>query len=253
MKKKLIIIFVAFMFATFLNVSFAQKTTDSPTPTTTDLQAKVDELKSKIASKVAQLKLVEKRGIYGKVVDSTDTQITVVNANNQNRYVDVDELTKFSSANSKSFGISDIKKGMMLSILGLYNKDSQRLQARVIYEDSPLPNFISGAIYSIDNKNYTFVVAKENGAKNLIDVESISKTLTYSQDTLTKSGFSKIELGETVIVVGYPDKVDKNKTLASRIFLFPEISANSQINLNPNQQTVIASTGSGKKLTPIGR
>jgi hypothetical protein len=219
------------------------------------LQAQVDQLKNKIASKVASLKLVEKRGIYGMVSDASDTQITLVNINNDNRFVDVDELTKFSSSSSKSFGISDIKKGMYLSVLGLYNKDTQRLQARVIYEDTKLPNVINGAIYSLDDDNFTLEVAKENGAKNLIDVESITKTYSFSgsSEKLTKSGFSKMTLGETIIVVGYPNKTDKNKTLASRIYIFPEISASAKINLNPNQPTVVPSTGSGKKLTPIVR
>ncbi len=234
------------------STSFAAKPTSTSTPTpTTSLQAQVDELKNKIASKVASLKLVEKRGIYGQVNDVSDTQITITNINGENRYVDIDELTKFTSSASKSFGISDVKKGMYLSILGLYNKDSQRLQARIVFEDSALPNFINGAVYAIDSKNYMFTVAKTNGAKNLIDVENISKTYSYVNNKTVKSGFSKMELGQTVIVVGYPNKTDKTKTLASRIYLFPEISANPNIDLNPNQPTVVPSTGSGKKLTPI--
>ncbi len=250
MKKIFFILLLTFVLLP--STTFAAKPTSTSTPTpTTSLQAQVDELKNKIASKVASLKLVEKRGIYGIVTDVSDTQITIKNINGENRFIDIDELTKFTSSASKSFGISDVKKDMYISVLGLYNKDSQRLQARVIFEDSALPNFFNGAVFAIDDKEFTFTIAKANGAKNLIDVESISKTYAYTNNKLVKSGFSKMELGETVVVVGYPNKTDKSKTLASRIYLFPEISANTNIDLNPNQPTVVPSTGSGKKLTPI--
>jgi len=254
MKKTFYILLLILSFTLFPSASLAAKPTATNTPTpTTSLQAQVDELKNKIASKVASLKLVEKKGVYGTVSDVSDTQLTITNINGENRFIDIDELTKFTSSASKSFGISDVKKGMHISVLGLYNKDSQRLQARVIFEDSSLPNFINGAVFAINDKDYTFTVAKANGAKNLIDVESISKTYSFVNNKMIKSGFSKMELGETVIVVGYPNKTDKTKTLASRIYLFPEISANTSIDLNPNQPTVVPSTGSGKKLTPIVR
>lgn len=252
MKKIFIFIILIFLlFQTFINVSFAQTATKTPTPTPIDLSDQIDDLKSKIASKVAQLNLVEKRGIYGTVTDASDTQVTLKTVSGNTRFVDVDELTKFSSSENDSFGISDIKKGMSLGVIGLYNKQSQRLQARVIEEKDPLPNFIYGAVFSVDSKNFTVTVAKENGAKNVIDIESITKTYSFIDGELTKSGFSKIKETTPIIVVGFPQKENKNITLGSRIFLFPDITAGSNINLNPNQPTVIPSTGSGRKLVPI--
>lgn len=215
------------------------------------LQKQVDILKSKIASKVAELNLVEKRGIYGVVTDTTDTQITLKGLNGKIKFADVDELTKFSSSNNSSFGISDVKKDMWLGILGLYNKESQRTQAREILEQDLLPNFIYGAVYAIDSTNFNITVAKENGAKNIVNIESVTKTYSYANKTLVKSGFSKITKGETVIVIGFFDKQNKNEIIAGRLLLFPEISASSKINLNLNEPTIIPSTGSGKKLTPI--
>ena len=251
MKKIFIFIYVFLLFQIFINVSLAQTATKTPTPTPIDLSDQIDDLKSKIASKVAQLNLVEKRGIYGIVADASDTQITLKTVNGNSRFVDVDELTKFSSDSNDSFGISDIEKGMYLGVIGLYNKQSQRLQARVVEEEEPLPNFIYGAVFSVDSENFTVTVAKENGAKNIIDIESITKTYSFSEEKLVKSGFSKIKETMPIIVVGFFQKKDKNKILGSRIFIFPEISASININLSPNQPTVIPSTGSGRKLVPI--
>lgn len=245
MKKIIFLLLAFFIFPTF---SLAQTKT-TPTPTSTNLQVQVDELKNRIASKVASLNLVEKKGILGTVTDVSDSQITLSNVNGKTRIVDVDELTQFSSSGSNTFGISDIKKGMFLGVLGLYNKDSERTQARIIEEEDPLPNFIYGAISLVDSKNYTLTIVKENGATNLVNVETITKTYSFSDDTLLKSGFSKIKQAETIIVVGYFDKQNKNEIIASRIILFPDIAVSPKINLS--QPLVTPSTGSGKILTPI--
>lgn len=249
---KIIILFSIFTFLVFANSSFAIDAKKTPTPTIIDLQQQVNDLKSKIASKVAQLNLVEKRSTYGMVTDISGSQITLKNLDDKIRLVDIDELTKFSSSSSDTFGISDIKKGMYLGIIGLYNKQSQRIQARIVEDEDLLPNFIYGSIVSIDTKNFTFEVIKENGARNIIDIQNISKTYSYTTTgDLVKAGFSKIKQAETVLIVGFFDKQDKNKILGSRIFLFPEISTSPKININA--PTIMPSTGSGKKLQPIVR
>ena len=126
MKKLLIFLFLVALITIYSPISLAVVTkatpTKTPTPTEGSLQQQVNELKSKIASKVAELNLVEKKGIYGIVTDTSDTQITLKDLNGKTKFADVDELTKFSSSNNDSFGISDVKKGMTLGILGLYNK-----------------------------------------------------------------------------------------------------------------------------------
>lgn len=250
--KKIVTIFYLFTFLIFANSSFAIDAKKTPTPTIIDLQQQVNELKSKIASKVAQLNLVEKRSVYGIVTDVSDSQITLKNLDDKIRLVDIDELTKFSSSSSNSFGISDIKKGMYLGVIGLFNKQSQRTQARIIEEEDLLPNFIYGSIVSIDTKNFTFEVIKENGVRFVIDVQNITKTYSYTTTgDLVKAGFSKIKKAETVLIVGFFDKQDKSKILGSRIFLFPEISTSPKINLNA--PTIVPSTGSGRKLQPIVR
>lgn len=221
------------------------------TPTTSDIQNQVDELKNKIASKVAELKLVEKRGIIGTVTDSSDIQITLTDPKGDTRFVDVDELTKFYSSD-KTFGISDIKKNMTIGVLGLYNKQSRRILAREINNIAASPKIIYGGIGAIDKQNFEITVVKENGAKIVVKIDEITKTYSYSFDKLEKSGFSKMQETQTIMVIGYTDKLDPNKLLATRVLIFPQIDITSRINLgaaiNP---TIPPSTGSGKKLYPI--
>lgn len=242
MLKSLILGLILLLLST--SYSFAQ----SP-----DLKEQVDELKERIASKVAELDLVEKRSLLGTVTDVSGTQITLKTISAETRFIDVDELTKFSSSSSDSFGLSDIKENMTIGVIGLFNKESRRTQARLIYEEQKPPTVIYGAVYSIDDEEFTLIVAKENGAKNIVEVETVTRTSTFEEGELVKSGFSKITEGQTIIVTGVIDTSDKSKIVASRIFLFPEIRASSKINLDKNIPTIPASTGSGVKLQPIAQ
>jgi len=245
--KKIIFIFNALFFGfLFVRASFATATL---TPADTNILQKIS---NEIASKTASLNLIEKRGIIGNVTDYSDTQITLSDLNNNTRFVDVDELTKFSSPTSASFGISDIKKGMTLGILGLYNKQSRRILARDVNVLS-LPNtIIYGAISATDNTNFELTIIKEGGAKTIAEVEDITKTYLYSLGELSKSGFSKITPPQTAVVIGIPDKQNPDKIVASSIIVFPDISINPKINLFiQSENSIVPSTGSGRKLTPI--
>lgn len=254
-----------------LALTFATKTLAvSPTPTakTTVSPAKaaeeqdsvldkqLNDLKDRIASRVAQLKLSEKRGVMGIVTESSDTQITLIDLQGDTRFIDVDEFTKFSSPSAKgSFGISDITKGTKVGVLGLYNKQSRRIMARfVTVASSPL--FLSGAVGTVDGENFSFILIDDDGKQTTVDVETVTKTSLYEKgEDLAKAGFSKIATGQRAFVVGYPDKKEPNRLVGSRILLFPSIPPNPLIKqITPTEQTETpSSTGSGKKLTPLTR
>ncbi len=255
MKKFLItlILITATAFIFSKDMTYAQSA--SPSPSDSVIQQQLQELKTNIASKVAQLNLVEKKGIIGKVSDVNDTQITVTDLLGNTRYIDVDELTKFSNPNvsGTDFGISDITSGMQLGILGLYNKQSERILARDVTVLN-IPKTVTGAVSSIDNKNFNFYIATEEDKQVFIDVEVVTKTYSYTAGSLITSGFSKIQQGEMAVVQGYPDKQNPSHIIATVVILLPDVATSPKINvvpaLNPNAST-IPSTGSGVRLTPI--
>ena len=217
-----------------------------------DLNKQIDELKSKVASKVAELKLVEKRGFVGTVTDVTDTQLTVFDINKNIRFVDVDEFTKFSSPDSDgSFGISDIEKDSHIGVLGLYNKESRRTLARFI-NVMELPEYIVGVVAEIDSKNFNLLVATGSGSFT-VSVETVSKIYSADEEgKLLKSGFSDIETSQNIIVSGFFDPKLKNTITAGRIIFFPLLPKNPQIDVKEKvEEEIVPSTGSGKKLTPI--
>lgn len=240
---------------------FAATPTPVPTKSTSPTQKPksldiLNDLKEKIASRVAQLNLVEKRGILGKIDAIEGTQISITDGKGDTRFVDVDELTRFSSPSSKdSFGISDLKKGDTISVLGLYNKQSRRILARFV--DVTTENtIIHGVVTNVDSKNFSITIVGKDEKQFFVDIENITKTLSYESGSgFVKSGFSKIGTNGHVIVVGYSDKKDAKRTIALRILLFPNIPKDPRIvipqeALDP-QSTTVPSTGSGMKLQPI--
>lgn len=243
MKKYFALTFIILSLAFLASVNSYAQTTPSPSVE----QKLLDE----IASKTAQLNLVEKRGIIGVVTDSSDTQITLTDIQGNTRFIDVDELTKFYSPSSTSYGISDVAKGSTIGVLGLYNRQTRRILAREVDALTPPSKIIYGAASALDKANFEITVVKQNGGKVVAEVETITKTYSYSSGILIKSGFSKIVTPETILVIGDPDKQDPNKILSSRIIIFPDIQISPSINISAAQAAIVPSTGSGRKLTPI--
>jgi hypothetical protein len=232
------------VFLGFANIALA-----APTATPTVDQALIQQLGNEIASKTAQLNLVEKRGIIGIVTDSSASQITLTDTNGSTRFIDVDELTKFSSSANSSFGISDVKNGMTLGVLGLYNKQSRRILARDVDVMDVFPTIVFGEVSDIDKVNYEITILKANGGKAVAEIEDVTKTDSFTGGTLVRSGFSKMQTAQTVSVMGFPDKQDSSKIMASQIIILSDIQLD--YDLNPASPTIAPSTGSGIKLYPI--
>jgi hypothetical protein len=226
MKKYNLILLFVVCFLSF--APLAQAATPTPEDKTTEIR---DQLITNIASRVAQLKLVEKRGIIGRVDNVTNTQITITDSQNNTRFVDVDELTKFSNSAVKgSFGISDITKDTTIGILGLYNKESRRILARFV-DVMSTPIVIHGGVSAKNNDNYTLNITTEEGKQMTVNVENLTRTYSYTQkDGLVKSGFSKIKDNFNIIVVGVLDKNSENTLTATRITFFPEIPPSPKVN-----------------------
>lgn len=239
-----------FVFLFLPSFSFAQTgTTKNKVPTSDQndkINTQIDDLKNRVASRVAELKLVEKRGIIGVVQSATDTQITINDLKDKTRIIDVDELTKFSSSNNNSYGISDIKKGSKISVLGLYNKESERILARFINEIT-IPLFIQGVITKKDSANFTLTLAVEDGTTYLVDIERITKSFAYNNGDLETVGFTKIDTMKNAVIIAYPDPKEKNRITASKIIVFPDAPKNPKVPIIEDESSP---TPTGK--SPLG-
>lgn len=262
MKKNLLNIITLLALLFFVPSVYAVTSTPTPTavkptasPTTKEtldkkLSDQINQLKEKIASRVSELNLVERRGIIGIITEVPGNKITLIDVSGKTRFVDVDEITKFSSGSNKSFGLSDLTKGTRISVLGLYNKQSKRILARFI-NTTVDPVFISGAISNLDEENFYATITTPDGKQIKLDVQTTTKTVSYSKDEeLVKSGFSKLELGNRVTVIGFPDKKDPNLIVANRIVVLPTLPKNPKIIISVPSPTEEITTTPTKKVTP---
>lgn len=223
-------------------ISPTKSVTKTPTPTPNKQDLQIEKIKDLVASRVAELKLVDKRGFIGKVKSTSNTQIIITsNGNEQN--IDIDELTKFDNANKSDFGISDIKKDDLISAIGLYNKQTEKLLARFIEIASNIPQNILGVVVEKNSSDYTIVVATPDGKKITVNIDSSTKTSLYEDSDTQKSGFTKIESGERVLVVGFFDKTNKEDLNASRIVRLPGLKV-------PEELKKMAGSTSSKTPTP---
>lgn len=214
----------------------------SPTVSQTtneNISNQINQLKDKIASRVSELNLVEKRGVIGTVTDVSSSKITLTDNTGSTKQIDVDEITKFSSSLVKgTFGLSDITKGTKISVLGLYNKQTKRILARFV-RTSIDPIFVTGAIATTDPKLIMLSLKTTEGKSAKIDVVPTTKISSYTKTGLvSKLTFLSLNIGDRVIVIGYPDKKDTSLTVASRLIVLPDVPKDPNIDIEIPSPTV---------------
>jgi LysM repeat protein len=215
---------------TFTPIARAQTISPTPSqtptskPTSQTLSEQINKLKERIATRVAELNLVEKRGIVGQVSEVKGTEITLITLNGKTIIVEVDELTKFTPLDkSNSFGISSIKKGMTLSAIGRYNKQTERLRALFI-DQFILPVFLSGIVREINAQDFSLTIETTDKKTYTVDVETSTRTQSFTKDSgLTRSGFSRINPLDRILVTGYASKEDEKRISASRILILGDL------------------------------
>lgn len=216
------------------NISAVMAQTATPKPTVKEtvnekLNSQINTLKDKIASRVTELNLVEKRGVIGEVTETTTNKITLKDLQGKTKLVDIDEITKFSSSASRTFGLSDLTKGTKVTVLGLYNKQTKRILARFI-TTSVDPVFLTGGISEIDPQNSTVTLTSADQKKTKIDIGNTTKLSSRGEDnTLTKIVFSRLALSDRISVVGFPDKTAPGLIVASRVIVLSGLPKDPKI------------------------
>jgi len=255
--KKIILTLLFFAFATnfLFEAKLANGATHTPTSETEEIN-RLEKLKELIASTAAKKNLVDKKGIVGTIKDVNGTKIIASDFQNQDRIIDIDELTKFDGNTSNSFGLSDLQKGDALSFIGLFNKETERLLARFVYKVENIPFFIDAGVIEKNTSNFTINIMTSNGEEKTVNVESSTKTISFDKkEGMIKSGYSKIESGQRIIITGFKNANDDKIINASRIIHFLDLPTTSQVKkyLDLFNSDSPISTGSGKRLTPITR
>jgi hypothetical protein len=230
MKKNIINLFIFGLFLTLVVSSSAQTVTVTVEPTTTTSSAETKEiqnLKDKIATKVAELQKENQKAIAGVVLSNKDG-LVMLKSNDEIEYeVKIDDtLTKIYQiigAQKKEVKFSDVKKDSYIIVTGpLIDKT---VTANFIYLDE---QYIvkAGKITDVNSDDYYIKVTTTEKDNYTLDIETTTTSQMLNIKTLTpeKIGFSKIKEGDTIhFVVRKTGKEEEpNRYSASKILIVPQ-------------------------------
>ncbi len=236
---KIITIFIIFVLLVFANFVNAQEDStqdsatttstptvkqDQPSPTRTTID-KIQEIKDKVASRVAELKKEKLEAISGILKSSSESAL-VLTIDGVDYTVQLDEEAKvysISSALRKSEKkLTDIEKNTHLSVVGTVDKEEKTAVGKVIVEKIPNLSLI-GTVGEVSSKDGTITVNSVDNKTFTVDIEVSTKSNAYDLKSgqLVKIGLSKIENGAKIHVYGNSGESEERIT-ASRILILPK-------------------------------
>ncbi len=252
MKKVLsIIIFLAFPAMIF---AATKPATPSATGVSKEVQNKIDDLKERLATKVAELRKSTPRAIYGTVTQVSVSSITVDAAQKAYKIelTDSIKVAQLLKAKRTALTTDDISKNDVLTVFGDFDDTLDILQAKNIFiEAAKLPVRLHGTIGEIDKKNNAFTLKGVDDASYKIDVESTTKNNAWANGKTDKGGFSKLETGMFVTVVGMENPKEADRYSALRILTVKVDSATATSSVSPTPTMEAASPSATPKTKTI--
>lgn len=212
----------------------AQTLTSSPSPTlkvTTNPSEdkEIQELKDKIATKVAELRQKNSRAIGGVVQEPLSSKkIIIIKTDKDDIYqIKVDpDLTKFyriSGNQKKEVTSASVKKDTYIFTTGIVKE--KFIEANIVYVDE---KFIlgMGRITEVNKDDYFIRAITLDKANFTLDIETFTRQQMLNIKTLKfeNVGFSKIKEGDTIqfVVKKTGNERELNRFSAQKILIIPQ-------------------------------
>lgn len=215
--KKILIACICMLFIT--HQAFAA--TDSAT------LSQIEDLKERLATKVAELRQSQKKAIWGTIKAVSVSTITIETKTSDVKIELTDTIKVFQTIKGKRTTLStdNLEKGDYVVVFGDYDTGLDLLKAKVIVIQHPLPVRISGTVSAIDKKGFTVSLVSDQEKTYVVDIEKTTVMFAFDKDNgVVKGGFSKTELGDTVLTVGSLVPKIENRLSATRLLNIDNIS-----------------------------
>lgn len=240
------IVFVvsAAAFLSMGNPVFGQDATPSETPVSSK---QIEDLKDRLATKVAELTETKRMAIHGKVTSITLTTLSVETETKEMKIELTDGIKVFQTIKGKRSKLSpdDIDKGDVVSIFGDYETQLDLMKAKVVIIESEPPDRVTGTVTAVDADGYTITLKTYSGQSYIIDYERSTKAFDWTgTPELVKSGFSKMKQGATLTVLGVAVPNESNRLSALRIVNLGQLGTQGS---GSSEKT---GTGSAESATP---
>ena len=198
--------------------------TKDASPSASITQTEIQDLKEKIATKVAELRKKNQKAIAGTITSIKDKSIMIKN-DDADYEVKVDEaLTKVYSIGTtkKEIKSTDLEKGAYIIATGpILDKV---IDANYIYEDVEF-TVLSGKITEINKDDFSIKVLTTDKDNYTLDIENTTTQQLMDIKTLAldKVGFSKLKEGDTIhFVIKKTETEKENRYTANKIVIVPQ-------------------------------
>lgn len=190
------------------------------------IQKRITDLKERLATRVAELQLINKRSFYGVLNEKTDTKFDLAHKELDQLVATDTETTFFSQdINGKrtSTDLASIEPGQSLVVFGTLDIDGKTLIAQEAIAQV-MPTTYFGPVTNVDSNEGTFTVS--NGETVIFDYEIGTKCVLYvDEGEIDTCGLSKIKEQSLVIVRGEPDATNLTSAKALRVLVLPSTAA----------------------------
>jgi len=215
--------FILTLLFTFLTVPVYAQTATGTATTTDDKSQQIEELKDRLATKVAELRQSKRMAAYG-TIKSVSISTFVVETKTKDLKIELtDDLKVFQVLKGKRTELKaeNLEKGDVVTVFGEYDATLELLQAKVVFIEGVQPVQITGVVKETDKKEYTITVEATDKTTYTIDFETTTKTNLWNGTTLEKGGFSSFGAGDVVFVTGTTVPKKENRISATRITDLP--------------------------------
>lgn len=210
----------ALIISFFVIVSPAVAATPTPATGSATKSNSLNELKERLATKVAELRTTEKRALFGTVKTLSETTLVVETKTKDIKVELTDEVkvVQYLKGKRTALSLADIEKGDPVTVYGDYDTTLELLKASFVLIETIPPLRVSGVVKDIDRNDYSLTLTGFDGQTYTIDIETTTKVTGWNKtNKFTKSGFSRMVEGETIHVVGTPVPKKENRLSALRI------------------------------------
>lgn len=195
----------------------------TPSATTIiDKLKKIEILKEKIATKVAQLREEEKGALFGPIKTINNNSIILSIKQSEQTFSYSEDTIFFRITNGAKGNPLDfreakkLKENDQVAALGYFDTSHSLLAAKYAYIVRN-PIHLTGKIAQRDPNNFTITVKAPQG-NIVVDIETYTKIFTFNSKTgLGKGGFTKLKEGDVVHIFATPNVKEENRVIGNKI------------------------------------
>lgn len=218
----LVILFLVSPFAPVTAQEGSPAATTRPTAATpASGSAQMEELKARLATKVAELRTVVKRAMSGTVksVSVTSASIETKTKDIKIELTDDVTVTQMIAGKRTSLAVDKIEPKDVVTVFGTYDETLDLLKAQYIFiESGSTVTRLSGIVVDVDDEDFVLTINTGEGRILTVDIERTTKTTMWTKaGGIAKGGFSKIAVGDTVHITATPVAKKENTYSAVRI------------------------------------